>query len=96
LFTLQKLCDRTAVSDAVQPDVLITNLSLPGMTGLELIQRIKGTRQLKDIPIIAIDNSRTFRPSDVIDAGAGGDPAQTSKSCVTDEDVDANLRDTSA
>jgi len=53
-----------------KPDILITNLSLPGMTGLELIQRIKGTRQLKDIPIVAIDNSRTFRPSDVIDAGA--------------------------
>jgi CheY-like chemotaxis protein len=53
-----------------KPDVLITNLSLPGMTGLELIQRIKSTKQLNDIPIVAIDNSRTFRPNDVIDAGA--------------------------
>jgi len=53
-----------------KPDVLITNLNLPGMTGLELIRRIKGTKQLCDIPIVAIDNSRTFRPSDVIDAGA--------------------------
>src|SRR5262249_33342834 len=53
-----------------KPDVLITNLSLPGMTGLELIQRIKGTNQLNDIPIVAIDNSRTFRPNDVLDAGA--------------------------
>ena len=53
-----------------KPDVLITNLSLPGMTGLELIQRIKGTKQLNDIPIVAIDNSRTFRTSDVLDAGA--------------------------
>ena len=53
-----------------KPDVLITNLSLPGMSGLELIQRIKGTKQLNDIPIVAIDNSRTFRSNDVIDAGA--------------------------
>ena len=53
-----------------KPDVLITNLSLPGMTGLDLIRNIRGTKQLYDIPIVAIDNSRTFRPNDVIDAGA--------------------------
>ena len=53
-----------------KPDVLITNLSLPGMTGLELIRRIKGTKQLTDIPIVAIDNSKSYRANDVMDAGA--------------------------
>jgi len=53
-----------------KPDILITNLNLPEMTGIELIQRIRGVKQLTDIPIVAINNSKDIHRSDAMKAGA--------------------------
>lgn len=53
-----------------KPDILIVNLDLPGISGLELIQRIKSSKELATMPVVAINNSKTFRPSDALDAGA--------------------------
>ena len=36
------------------PDLIITNIGLPGIDGIELIRRLKGTPHLQHIPIITI------------------------------------------
>ncbi|HZS48103.1 MAG TPA: response regulator [Blastocatellia bacterium] len=53
-----------------KPDILITNLHLPEMTGIELIQRVRGVKHLTDIPIVAINNSRDIPRTDALKAGA--------------------------
>jgi len=53
-----------------KPDILITNLYLPEMNGIELIQWVRGVKNLTDIPIVAINNSRNIPKSDAIKAGA--------------------------
>jgi two-component system cell cycle response regulator DivK len=36
------------------PDLVITDIQLPHVTGLELIRMIRGDEQLKDVPIMAV------------------------------------------
>lgn len=36
------------------PDVMVTDLSLPGMDGFELIERVRGDAKLQSIPIICL------------------------------------------
>lgn len=43
----------TVRPDVVAPDIIITDLRLPKLNGLELIKRIKATPGLNQIPIIA-------------------------------------------
>ena len=37
-----------------QPDLVITDIQLPHVTGLELIEMIRADRHLKDVPIMAV------------------------------------------
>lgn len=36
------------------PDLVITDIQLPHVTGLELIRMMRGDKQLKDVPIMAV------------------------------------------
>ncbi len=51
---------------AVRPDVVITDLEMPGMDGVELASRLRERRE--DLPLLAV----TRRPPE--EAGTGGDP----------------------
>jgi two-component system cell cycle response regulator DivK len=37
-----------------RPDLVITDIQLPHVTGLELIEMIRDDKQLKDVPIMAV------------------------------------------
>jgi two-component system cell cycle response regulator DivK len=39
---------------ALKPDLVITDIQLPHVSGLELIRLIRGDKQLKDVPIMAV------------------------------------------
>ena len=47
---------RTALDQAkaFRPDLVITDIQLPHVTGLDLIRMIRDDRQLKDVPIMAV------------------------------------------
>ena len=38
------------------PDLIITDLVMPGNDGFELLQRIKGDKKTQDIPVITLTN----------------------------------------
>ena len=42
------------VSHAERPDLILMDISLPGMDGHELVGRIRGTETIRDIPVIAV------------------------------------------
>jgi len=46
-----------------QPDIILMDLSLPGMDGLEATKRIRQDQQMKSVPIIAVTahHESTFR-----------------------------------
>lgn len=37
-----------------RPDVLVTDLQMPRMTGIELIEKVRGVESLNDLPIILL------------------------------------------
>ncbi|MBA3576357.1 MAG: response regulator [Sphingomonas sp.] len=47
---------RYALGEAIsfQPDLVITDIQLPHVTGLDLIEMIRDDEQLKDVPIMAV------------------------------------------
>lgn len=42
------------VSHAEHPDLILMDISLPGMDGHELVARIRMTEAIRDIPVIAV------------------------------------------
>lgn len=48
-----------------KPDLILTDIQLPGMSGLEFTRLLKGIAELKDVPVVAIS---AFAESDSIKA----------------------------
>jgi two-component system chemotaxis response regulator CheY len=64
---------RDAISKAFEnrPDLIITDLNMPEMSGDELMSRICETPELKGIPVIVLSADRSAaRPGQLIHAGA--------------------------
>jgi CheY-like chemotaxis protein len=45
---------------AVRPDIVVTDLAIPGIDGLQLCKRLRDDPRTKDIPIIGITGFATF------------------------------------
>jgi two-component system response regulator len=56
--------------DCRLPDLIVLDLNLPRMTGLELLRLIRATPEIALIPVVILSTSR--RPEDVRDAYAAG------------------------
>ncbi len=54
---------------AASPDVIVLDLQLPGMSGLQVAKELKETRATADIPIIAISGQSTSVAHEAVDAG---------------------------
>jgi CheY-like chemotaxis protein len=57
----------------VQPDMILMDVALPGMDGLELTRILKARKQTKDITIIALTSFAMITDKErVMDAGCDG------------------------
>jgi CheY-like chemotaxis protein len=77
-----------AVEKALElaPDVILMDLSLPGMDGWEATRRLKANRQTKHIPIVALTSHALEGYSD--SAKKAGCDAFVTKPCLPDRLVD--------
>ena len=57
---------------AAHPDLIVTDLQMPRMDGIELIRRIRGSNSIRSTPIIVISAFGPRRINDAIEAGADG------------------------
>ncbi len=48
---------RNAYSDAVRPDIIILDINLPKVNGLDVLKEIKTNAELKDIPVVMLTTS---------------------------------------
>jgi CheY-like chemotaxis protein len=48
--------DAVAMVEKEMPDVLLLDILLPGMTGLQVLQKIKSNPVTKDIPVLLLSN----------------------------------------
>ena len=53
-----------------QPDLIITDICMPGMSGIELTRRIRTISKFDSLPIIAITAAAEQSQRNVLDAGA--------------------------
>jgi two-component system, cell cycle response regulator DivK len=63
----------------LQPDLIVMDLSMPGIGGWETIRRLKGGATTKDIPIVVV-TGRTFASAEAV-----GSDACLIKPCPPDE-----------
>ena len=62
--------DALAIIQAVNPDLILLDMGLPGMTGWELSRRLKEDRNLAAIPIVAVTaHAMTGDREKCLDAG---------------------------
>jgi len=54
VFTADDGAQAVMALDQFRPDAIITDLMMPNVTGVELIEFVRGSRELSDIPIVAI------------------------------------------
>ena len=47
--------------NTIRPDLILMDIMLPGMSGIEATQKIKGQQDTRDIPIIAVTASPISR-----------------------------------
>jgi len=73
-----------------QPDVVVTDLNIPGIDGFELTRRLKRERRTRDIPVLAVTGYVAFA-SDPGRAFRAGCDAVLSKPC-SPEDLETAIR----
>jgi two-component system, cell cycle response regulator DivK len=61
------------------PDVVVTDIAMPGMDGLELSRRLRAEPPMRDVPIIAVSGHPTPRARDA------GCNLMLEKPCTPDE-----------
>lgn len=72
-----------ALARANLPALIVTDLSLPGMTGLDLAKALKGDAATKGIPILCLSG---YSDSDTSDAAtASGIDRLVAKPCLPDD-----------
>jgi len=67
-----------------QPDVVVTDLNIPGIDGFELTRRLKRDRRTRDIPVLAVTGYAAFA-SDPGRALRAGCDAVLPKPCSPDD-----------
>lgn len=55
---LEYLNQRGEYADADRPGIVLLDLNLPGMSGFEVLTRIKDTAELREIPVIVLTSSQ--------------------------------------
>lgn len=56
-----------------QPDIILMDIQLPGMSGLEATRLIKKDDEIRDIPVVAVTSSAmTMDEKEALDAGCAG------------------------
>jgi CheY-like chemotaxis protein len=77
-FDVCEAADAEGALDCLQeftPDVVVTDLMMPGVDGLELTRRIRATPGLRDVPVVvmsawadarAVENARRVGAADVL------------------------------
>jgi two-component system alkaline phosphatase synthesis response regulator PhoP len=55
--------DALALACGEQPDIIVTDFQMPGMTGLELVRQLREKEATKDIPVIML-TARDFAVED--------------------------------
>lgn len=62
------------------PDLILMDVNLPGIDGLEATRRLKANAQLQQIPVIALTANTMLRDEqDALDAGCDGYLPPTSR-----------------
>jgi CheY-like chemotaxis protein len=73
-----------------RPDVVVTDLNIPGIDGFELTRRLKRDARTRDVPVLAVTGYAAFA-SDPERARRAGCDAVLSKPC-SPEDLEAAIR----
>ena len=58
LEALQFLSHTGPFTDSPRPDLILSNLNMPGMGGIELLRRIQNDNRWKDIPVVVFSSSK--------------------------------------
>ena len=69
VFTASAVDRALAIARAKKPDLLITDIMLPGKSGLHLIRSVRSDRLIKTIPILVISGCKS---STLVEAKAAG------------------------
>ena len=73
-----------------RPDVVVTDLNIPGIDGFELTRRLKRDARTRDVPVLAVTGYAAFA-SDPERARRAGCDAVLSKPC-SPEDLESAIR----
>ena len=74
-----------------KPDVVVTDLNIPGIDGFELTRRLRQDPRTREIPVLAVTGYAAFA-SDPARARRAGCDAVLSKPCSPDQ-LEAAVRD---
>ena len=75
--------DALALARENLPNLIVTDLSLPGITGLELAKALKGDASTMGIPILCLSGYTDIETSDA--AAASGIDRFVTKPCMPDD-----------
>ena len=54
----------------MRPDVIITNINMPNLDGMEMIKQVRQIPELQQVPIVVLSAVRTDDPEALIKVGA--------------------------